>query len=38
MELPQEIVNSTDEIKGFIIVIDEFQLLKTLNNPNAFFG
>ena len=37
MELPQKIVDSSDEIKGFIIVIDEFQLLKTLENPEAFF-
>ena len=37
MELPQKIVDSFDEIKGFIIVIDEFQLLKTLENPKAFF-
>ena len=36
-ELPQNIVDSFDEIKGFIIVIDEFQLLKTLENPEAFF-
>lgn len=37
MELPQKIVNSNDDINGFIIVIDEFQLLKTLKNPEAFF-
>ena len=37
MELPQKIVDSIDEIKGFIIVVDEFQLLKTLENPEAFF-
>ncbi len=37
MELPQKIVDSVDEIKGFIIVVDEFQLLKTLENPEAFF-
>ena len=37
MELPQKIVDSLDHIKGYIIVIDEFQLLKTLENPEAFF-
>ena len=37
MELPQKVVDSFDEIKGFIIVIDEFQLLKNLENPEAFF-
>ncbi len=37
MELPQIIVDSNENIKGFIIVIDEFQLLKSLKNPEAFF-
>ncbi len=37
MELPQIIVDTSDDIKGFIIVIDEFQLLKSLKNPEAFF-
>ncbi|RAP52067.1 MAG: ATPase [Methanosphaera sp. rholeuAM130] len=37
MELPQRIVDSMKNIKGFIIVVDEFQLLKTLENPEAFF-
>jgi hypothetical protein len=37
MELPQKIVDDNDEIKGFIIVIDEFQLLKNVENPKAFF-
>ena len=37
MELPQKIVDSADEINGFIIVIDEFQLLKNVENPEAFF-
>lgn len=36
MELPQKIVDSTD-IKGFIVVIDEFQLIKYVENPEAFF-
>lgn len=37
MELPQKIVDSNDNINGFIIVIDEFQSLKKLKNPDAFF-
>ncbi len=37
MKLPQIIVDSSEDIKGFIIVIDEFQLLKSLKNPEAFF-
>ena len=37
IELPQKIVDSHDSIMGFIIVIDEFQLLKSLKNPDAFF-
>jgi len=37
MELPQKIVDSSEEIDGFIIVIDEFQLLKNVEKPDAFF-
>ena len=37
MELPQKIVDASDDINGFIIVIDEFQLLKHVKNPKAFF-
>lgn len=37
MELPQKIADLSDEIKGFIIVFDEFQLLKKLDNPESFF-
>ena len=37
MELPQKIVDSSQDIDGYIIVIDEFQLLKYLRNPEAFF-
>ena len=37
MELPQKIVDSSDEINGFIIVIDDFQLLKNVEDPEAFF-
>ena len=36
MELPQKIVDKYDDVKGFIIVIDEFQNLKNLENPDAF--
>lgn len=37
MELPQKIVDSSNDITGFIIVIDEFQLLKNVEDPEAFF-
>lgn len=37
MELPQKIVDKYDNINGFIIVIDEFQNLKNIKNPDAFF-
>ena len=37
MELPQVIVDTSDDIKGFIIVVDEFQLLRSLKKPEAFF-
>ena len=37
MELPQNIVDDSNEINGYIIVIDEFQLLKNIENPEAFF-
>lgn len=37
MEMPQKIVDSSDGIRGIIIVIDEFQQLKYVDNPNAFF-
>lgn len=37
MELPQKIVDKYENINGFIIVIDEFQNLKNLKNPDAFF-
>lgn len=37
MELPQKIVDSSKDINGFIIVMDEFQLLKKLEDPESFF-
>ncbi|MCQ2970004.1 hypothetical protein SAMN05216439_0468 [Methanobrevibacter gottschalkii] len=37
MEYPQNVVESIDGIDGFIIIIDEFQMLKKLKNPESFF-
>lgn len=37
MELPQYIVDSYQDTNGIIIVIDEFQQLKHVDNPDAFF-
>ncbi len=37
-EFPQKIANKFDEISGFIIAIDEFQLIKELDNPEEFFS
>lgn len=37
MEYPQQVVEKMDGIDGFIIIIDEFQMLKKLDNPEAFF-
>ena len=37
MELPQNIVDSNNNINGVIIVIDEFQLIKYVKDPKAFF-
>jgi uncharacterized protein len=38
MQFPQKIVESSRrEIKGVLIIVDEFQLIGELNNPNAFF-
>ena len=37
MSLPQEIVDKSININGIIIVIDEFQKLKYVEDPNAFF-
>lgn len=37
MELPQYIVDASPDIKGIVIVIDEFQQLKHVENPDALF-
>lgn len=37
MDLPQYIVDTSQNIKGIVIVIDEFQQLKHVDNPDAFF-
>ncbi len=38
MEFPQKVVElSNNEINGFVIVIDEFQLISELESPDAFF-
>lgn len=37
MEYPQKVVENIDGINGFIIIIDEFQMLKKLENPESFF-
>ncbi len=37
MEYPQKVVENTEEIDGFIIILDEFQMLKKLRKPEDFF-
>lgn len=37
MELPQKIVDENPNINGFVILIDEFQLLRKLEKPDSFF-
>jgi AAA+ ATPase superfamily predicted ATPase len=37
MEFPQKVVDQIESIDGFVIVIDEFQLLGGLKSPEAFF-
>ena len=37
MEYPQKVVESIDGIDGFIIILDEFQMLKKLRKPEDFF-
>ncbi len=37
LDLPQKIVDSSENINGVIVVIDEFQQIKYVNNSEAFF-
>jgi hypothetical protein len=37
MEFPQKIVDQIDEINGFVIILDEFQMLKEIKQLNKFF-
>ena len=37
MEYPQKVVENIDGIDGFIIILDEFQMLKKLRAPEDFF-
>ncbi|MBQ2654356.1 MAG: ATP-binding protein [Methanobrevibacter sp.] len=37
MEFPQKIVDEIDEINGFVIIIDEFQMLKKINDLEKLF-
>lgn len=37
MQLPQKIVDENENITGFIIILDEFQMLRKLDNPDSFF-
>ena len=37
MEFPQKIVDELDELNGFVIIIDEFQMLRKINNLDKFF-
>lgn len=38
MEFPQKVVDDNrEEIDGFVIILDEFQLIGELENPEAFF-
>ena len=37
MELPQKLVDNSDNINGIIIVFDEFQQLKKVEKPDALF-
>ena len=37
MEFPQKIVDEIDEISGFVIIIDEFQMLKKINDLDKLF-
>lgn len=37
MEFPQKIVDEMDELNGFVIIIDEFQMLRKINRLDKFF-
>lgn len=37
MEFPQKLMDKLDDKDGFVIIIDEFQFLGKLKNPEAFF-
>ena len=37
MEFPQKIVNELDELNGFVIIMDEFQMLRKINHLDKFF-
>lgn len=37
IELPQKIIDNNKELNAFIIVFDEFQFIKYVENPEAFF-
>lgn len=37
MEFPQKMVDEIDEINGFVIIIDEFQMLKKIEKMDKFF-
>jgi len=37
MEFPQKIVDELDELNGFVIIMDEFQMLRKINHLDKFF-
>ena len=37
MEFPQKIVDELDDLNGFVIIIDEFQMLRKINHLDKFF-
>lgn len=37
IEFPQKIVDEMDELNGFVIIIDEFQMLRKINHLDKFF-
>ena len=38
MEFPQRVVDEVDGVEGFVIVIDEFQMLSEVDHLDKFFG